>query len=316
MNILIANVGNIRVNEIKCLAEALNKKHNVTIAAMAIGSSSMGQAFSSGNNPVRVSPLLYKEVVKNTHWIAVKDVKELTPSTKTKTGAFDNIAAFEFYTSPADAISIMLGELMLTKRPDLVICGINNGVHFGQDIYSSSNIGMAMEAGFFRVPAVAIGVERQIGGHSEAQLAPAVKFIEKNIEAISKLKLSNHTFLNINIPPVEKYTDFAGVKITRMGKLAQLSEYDERTDVKGNKYYWAKDTTRSNADLGDESGRTWFDKGYISITPLSYDATDYKSVEDWNNGIIKKMKQELDTKETWDFTKSFKPKEEKEEEEQ
>ena len=294
MNILIANVGNIRVNEIKCLAEVLNKKHNVTIAAMAVGSSTMGQAFSGGSNPVRVSPLLYKEVVKNTFWVAVKDVKELSMN-KSKLGAFDNIAAYEFYTNPADAISIMLGELMLTKRPDLVICGINNGVHFGQDIYSSSNIGMAMEAGFFRIPAIAIGVERQVGGHSEEQLAPAVKFIEKNIAAIAKLKLSTHTFLNINIPLVEKCADFKGVKVTRMGKLSQLSEYEEKTDVRGNKYYWAKNTVRENTDKDDESARAWYDKRYITITPISYDATDYKSVEDWNNGIIKKLKQESET---------------------
>jgi 5'-nucleotidase len=266
MNILIANVGSIRSNEVRTLALALNKKHTVTIACMAVDSSFKGQAFSAGDIPVRMNQLNYKDVVKNHH--AGKAAKNLD--------AYNNIAAYEFYGTPAEAVSIMLGEVM-KNRPDLIVCGINNGVHMGQDIYCSSNIGMAMEGVFFRIPSIAVGIERRPGGHSEEECQNAVKFIEKNIAKIAAMQLPQHTFLNINIPSVEKYEDIKGIAATVMGKLTIIGEFIEKTDPKGKKYFWAKNVERKSADAQESEGTgiRAFEDGYISITPLSYDATDY-----------------------------------------
>jgi 5'/3'-nucleotidase SurE len=157
----------------------------------------------------------------------------------------------------------------------------------GQDVYSSSSIGMAFEASFFRVPTICVGVENRVGGHSRAELSKAVDFIVKNVEKFARLTLPNHTFLNINIPTVKK---FAGVRVARMGRLVQLSRYIERVDSCGQKYYWADYAERENADTDEQFARTWFDRGYITITPISYDATDYDAVSAWNAGVIKTMR--------------------------
>jgi 5'-nucleotidase len=269
MNILIANVRNIRHNEIKTLAMALNKKHTVTIASMALGSSHKGQSFSLGGNPVRVNTLVYKEVIKNSD---KRGGDAAAVSSK-----FDGITAYEFFGAPADAVSIMLGEIMAHNRPDIVICGINNNIHMGQDIYCSSNIGMAMESTFFGVPAISVGIERQVGGHSEIGCANAVRFIEKNIESIAKMKLPKHTFLNINIPTVEEYADLRGVKVTRLSWLNLINEFVECTDPKGAKYYWSKNVER-RGESPDGTGIHAFERGYVSVTPISYDATDYEEL--------------------------------------
>jgi len=259
VNILIANVGNIRVNEIKSLAEALNKKNKVTVLSMVSDSSHRGQAFSFRDVPVRVNPLLYK----------------------------NEIPAYEFHNNPADAMSVMLCEIMAHKKPDLIICGINNAVHMGQDIYCSSNIGMAMEACFFGIPTIAIGVEHRIGGHTEVELKNVITFIEKNLEKFQSMELPKHTFLNINIPDVKKYEQLKGVKVASMSKMTQLSTYIEKTDANGSKYYWADNVKRVNVDADEKFARTWFDRGYITIVPLNYDATDYTAVQHWNNKVLK-----------------------------
>jgi len=288
MNILIANVGNVRMNEIKALAQALNKKHKVTIACMAMDCSYRGLAFTFQDAPARVSPLLYKEIIKNSNWIGAMDAGKVRETGKAKLAAFDDIAAYEFYSNPADAVSIMMSEIMISEKPDLVICGINNGLHMGQDVYSAGNVGLAMEGVFFRTPSIAVAVEWKNGGHSEEELENAVTFIEKNVEKFASFKLP-YTFLNINIPTVKKYKDFKGVKVSRMGRMTQLSEYEEKEDVKGNKYYWAKKVDRVNADR-EEWARTWFDKGYITVVPVNYDATDYMAVAQWEKSIIKQMR--------------------------
>jgi len=265
MKILIANVGNIRRNEIKALALALNKKHKVTICSMAVESSFKGQAFSYCGSPVRMNPVLYKNVIKN---------MSQTEDTK----AFDGINAYEFYGTPADAVSIMLGEIMAHDRPDLVIAGIGNGVHMGQDIFCSSNIGMALEAAYFSIPSISLAIPYKPGGHTEAECETAVKFIERNLAALTTVGLPKNTFLNINVPDVP-YEKLKGTKITRLGWVSPvISEFEERADHKSQKYYWAKNVTR--AGEGSEGTDTHaFDNGFVSITPINYDPTDYDELE-------------------------------------
>jgi 5'-nucleotidase len=291
MNILLANVGRVRTNEIKVLAGALNKNHNVTVACMAADSSHRGLAFSFQEMPIRVGPLTYKEIIKNSSWVAYKDPDTVKSEKPDKPQLFDGIAAYEFFSNPADAVSIMLAEIMAHNKPDLVICGINNGHHMGQDIYHSSNVAMAMEASFFKVPSVAVGIEWQAGGHRESQLENAVKFIEKNAENFAKVKLPPYTFLNINIPTVDRYKQFKGVKISRMGSLNLLGEFEEKTDPKGVKYYWAKRQERADADE-KEWARTWFDKGFITVVPINYDATDYDAVKNWEKGVLAQIRRQ------------------------
>ena len=256
MNILIANVGNVRSNELKTLALALNRKHRVTVACMAIDSSNKGQAFSYCGTPVRVNQLVFHE-----------------GKTKAK-----RIMGYEFYSTPADAVSIMLGEIMKHNRPDIVICGINNGIHMGQDIYYSSNVGMAMESVYFGVPSIAVGIARRPGGHSAKECAVAVKFVTKNIEKLAKLELPKHTFLNINIPTVDKYEDLKGVEITRLGWVNLINEFEKKTDHKGDDYYWAKNVQRKSQSPEGTSIYA-YEQGFVSITPIDYNATSHEELK-------------------------------------
>ena len=269
MNILIANYRTIRSAEVTLLAAALAKKHKVTIACMATESSYRGLAFQHTNDPTRVSQVYGDK-------IAVFDDSDVS---KLK------CPGYEFYSNPADMISIMLGEIMrhATKpqahRPDLVICGIGNGVNLGPDIYSSSMIGMAFESTFFGVPAIVVSTEHNAGGNSPRHIKPVVQFIEKQLEKLAAIKLPPQTFLNINLPRVESYKEFKGIKTTRMGKMDMKLEYTEKTDPKGHKYFWAKRATRDNdAECGNDD-RTWHDKGYVTVTPINYDATDRDAIK-------------------------------------
>jgi len=298
MHILIANVRNIRTNEIKVLAEALNKNHKITIISHMANKSNRGLAFSFRDEPIRVNPVYYKDVLNNTSWVnSTEPITAINASTTAKksnaktNSAFDGISAYEFAGDPADSISIMLGEILAHKRPDLVICGINNGRTMGQDIYCSSNVGMAMEATFFGIPTIAIGIDRKAGGHKEAEVKPVAEFIAKNVEKFASLKLPPHTFLNISMPSVANYKEYKGVKVARMGTMSKLSTYVEKVDPNGGKYYWANNTERKNADADMSLAPTWYEKGYITIVPLNYDATDHVAVREWDKRIGEDVKE-------------------------
>jgi 5'-nucleotidase len=277
------------VNEIKVLAEALNKNHRVTIACLSIDGSYRGLAFSYSHKPVRVNTLLYKDVVRNTELTKQSDLETLAHLDAPKSDRFDDIDAYEFYGYPADAVSIMLTNILAHRKPDLVICGIHNGIHIGQDVFCSSNIAMAMEASFFGVPAIAVGTTFTPGGHSRKDLVHIASFIEKNVETFAKMKLPEHTFLDVLVPIVENYSDFKGVKITELGWMKHFESYIEKTDSAGEKYYWA-DRFERVGESGENAAWTWFKKGFISVTPVNYDATCHESLSKWNQNIEKELK--------------------------
>jgi len=268
MNILIANVGGLRRVEVRELVDALKSRHKLVVVGMAKDSSFRGQAFNYDNLPTR--------------------------GNRSDAYDADHIASYEFFSNPADAVSIMLGSILRHQPPDIVICGISNGTHMGQDIYCSSNIGMAKEAAMFGIPTIAIATDRIIGGHSAKTIRSAIGFLTGAIDGFSKLKMPKRTFININIPNPNDFGKFEGVKVTRQGCLTSLSSFTEKQDHNDETYYWANFVPRVNKEPQDEnSDKTWFDRGYISVTPVNYDATDHSAIACWGQ-TIKTMTDDLD----------------------
>jgi 5'-nucleotidase len=262
VNILIANVSGINSNEIRVLAEILSQNHKITISCMAIPSHQKGNAFSYGGFPVKF---------KKTDYIVNGE----------------DVDCYEFFGTPADMISIMLGNIMEHRKPDIVVCGINNGLTIGTDSFCSSNIGMAMESMFARVPVVAVAVPIKLGGHSRDELLPPAQFIAKNIVKILEMRLPADTFLNVSCPVVSQYSDYQGVAIGSMDNLTKLTNYEEKVDSNGNTYYWTKYAQRDSADdLGKSptSALSYFSKNYITVAPLTYDNTDYFAISRLREG--------------------------------
>ncbi|MCL2756199.1 MAG: hypothetical protein FWE45_04090 [Firmicutes bacterium] len=277
MNILIATANNKSRNSVGMLARALSKKHKVTVASMSSDSGHRAQAFSFVNAPTRVNKITTvsapaKKSAKN------KEETSLVAN-------MDGIAIYEFYSNPADAMSIMLGEIMLNRPPDLVICGISNGTNLGPDIYSSSHVGMAMEAVYFGKKAIVVATEFEMGDNSPETLKPVIQFVEKNIEKFAKLDLGPQTFLNMNLPKVDDYKDFKGVKFTQMGKTNTKYIFEPGVDPKGGKYFWARRAEREASGDDDDMGA--YNAGYISVTPISYDSTEFDMID----GLGKALKK-------------------------
>lgn len=254
MNILIANVRHLECPELRVLAGELAKSHRVTVCSLATASRQKGNAFSYSGFPTKFKQITSYQINQ------------------------EKIPAYKFNGTPADMMSIMLGSIMKHKKPNLVICGINNGVTLGTDVFCSSNIGMAMQATFANVPCITVGVPMKVGGHSAAELQPVAEFISKNVEKFAKLKLPTDTFLNISLPLVKKYADYQGIGISSMDNLTKMTRYLEKVDCKGNKYYWTQMVERESdpeTPVAPTAGMSYFKKNYIIMSPLTYDSTDY-----------------------------------------
>ena len=171
--------------------------------------------------------------------------------------------------TPVDCVKLALTGL-LPMRPDLVISGINKGPNLGDDIIYSGTVSAAIEAALLGIPAIAVSLVT----FKDFDFRAAAEFTATLVERIAQGGIAPKTLLNVNVPPVAK-SDLKGWRATRMGKRHYSENIVERIDPRGGKYYWI-----GGDDLGfaDEQGTDCktVSEGYISVTPLQVDLTDYQ----------------------------------------
>jgi 5'-nucleotidase len=180
--------------------------------------------------------------------------------------------------TPTDCVNLGIHGL-LESRPDLVVSGINRGANLGEDITYSGTVSAAMEALLMGVPAFAIS---QAGpAVLQEDFISAARFAVKLAGMVTTHGLPVDTFLNVNVPEIPA----RGVKMTRQGKRRYEDLVVEKTDPRGRKYYWIGGGN-SEFEKIDGSDFQAIDTGYISVTPLHVDLTNYRSFDalaEWNS---------------------------------
>jgi len=180
---------------------------------------------------------------------------------------FGSTATLVVDGSPAD--STRLGLKVFNVDFDLVVSGINYGQNIASDILYSGTVAAALEAKILGVDAIAISAHN-------TQLPYLYDETIKLMDEIIEAKLyEGPGILNVNFPR-DTFARPKGVKITRVGKRLQHAEFvkSEKPDI-----YHIKSSIISYQEHVD-SDVVAFDEGYVSITPLTLDRTDYKRIKE------------------------------------
>jgi 5'-nucleotidase len=171
--------------------------------------------------------------------------------------------------TPVDCVKLALTGL-LPVRPDLVVSGINKGPNLGDDIIYSGTVSAAIEGALLGIPAIAVSLVT----FKDFDFRAAADFTTTLVERIAERGIPPKTLLNVNVPPVPK-EELKGWQVTRMGKRHYSETIVERIDPRGGKYYWigGDDLGFANEDGTDCNA---VQEGFVSVTPLQVDLTDYK----------------------------------------
>jgi 5'-nucleotidase len=86
------------------------------------------------------------------------------------------------------------------------------------------------------------------------------------------------TLLNVNVPAIPK-EQIKGVKITRQGTSKFKEVFLKRIDPLGRTYYWL-DGQDIYIDKDEDVDDVALKNGFVSITPITYDLTNYKYREE------------------------------------
>lgn len=176
---------------------------------------------------------------------------------------------------PADCVKLAIQGNIIPK-PDLVISGINNGPNLGTDVFYSGTVSAAMEGVLLGIPAIAVS----LAGFSANDYHPGAAFIAKFLREHKEKILQQGGLININIPALPE-EEWKGVKITKLGKAVYENVFELRKAPFGREYYWQAGNVAPEAD--QETDLYAVREGYVSITPMHSDLTDYAKLKEFKN---------------------------------
>ena len=169
------------------------------------------------------------------------------------------ITAWAVDSTPADCVRFAV--LGLEMQFDLVISGVNRGLNIGSDAMYSGTVGATCEAVNLGIQAIALSTPPKYYDHATDHLDRIFDYVKE------RELLSLNDIYNINIP-----ADPGEIRITRQGGP-----------------YYSDDFPYIGDDLYRPTGKPiWEDRqddtldtdatmhGYITITPLTIDKTNYE----------------------------------------
>ena len=175
--------------------------------------------------------------------------------------------------TPADCVKLAIAVL-LDKPPRIVVSGVNLGGNLGVCALYSGTVSAATEAMIMGVPSIAISLDT----YENPDFNPAAKFSRRLIKKVLEKGLPSGVVLNVNVPPVPE-NEIAGVAITRQGKSRVVESFDQRVDPRNNTYYWMAGKMRFD-EADDKADCFQVSKNYISVTPIHFDLTSHKTIDE------------------------------------
>lgn len=176
--------------------------------------------------------------------------------------------------TPTDCVILAVNEL-LPRRPDVCVSGVNHGSNMGEDVLYSGTVAAAMEATVIGIPAVAFS---WCGGFPE-ELEGCEELVASVLKGIlSRGDFPEDTLFNVNLPAIPP-SEVKGIRITSLGRRRYADSITRANDPSGKEYYWiggGEVTWRGSEDSDFQA----IDNGYVSVTPLHLDLTNYRLLED------------------------------------
>lgn len=249
MRLLLVNDDGIDAIGIQALAKEFEKDHEVIIVAPE------GQRSAASHSITLSKPIIVKKV----------DI----PDIKSK--------AYSISGSPADCVRVALDKLV--KGPvDAVLSGINLGLNIGTDVLYSGTVSAAIEGNLYKIPSMAFSCEL---GKEPNCFETAAKHAKNIFEKVKEDLIKNNIVINVNFP-CRKEEDIKGIKVCKIGGIVYDYYFVENRN--GEDEITLAIEGRHNEEREEETDRFYLKEGYITVTPLHYDLTNYglmEQVKDW-----------------------------------
>lgn len=247
-NILITNDDGIFAPGIRTLIEVMKDLGNVVIVAPDKPMSGTGHAITV-RNPLRLHLIREEE----------------------------GYIEYSCNGTPVDCVK--LGEqVVLRKRPDLMVSGINHGSNASINIVYSGTMAAVLESAIGGTPSVGFSL---LDYSHHADFSACKPFVRLIAEQVLLNSLPDGVCLNVNIPSVTE-SEIRGFKICRQGRSRWIEEFDTRTDPHQRDYYWLTGYFEKLED-NEDTDQWALDHNFVSVVPVHFDLTAHYAMATLQN---------------------------------
>ena len=263
-NILVVNDDGIDAIGLHKLAEALSEIGTVYICAPHVQQSASGHG-------ITINKLVYYDEISFT-------------------GA---ARALSMEGSPADCVKIGLQIYHdLGIEMDMVFSGFNHGMNLGTDTVYSGTVAAAVEGALCGLPSAALSICSNNSAHRTPENFEAGMALAKKLATSEMFNRPNepslwsapfgidfihagHVIISANIPDLPA-DEIKGTKVCPLSYRAYDEWFNQGTDAEGRVgYHYSGKPHIIGTASPDESDIIASSEGYITLTPLKFDLTDY-----------------------------------------
>lgn len=245
MRILLSNDDGIEAQGLEALIKMLGKEHELVVSAPMYQQSGMAHALTVGT-PMEVK-----------HNERLEDMYGIT--------------ALAVDGTPTDCVKLYLEAIAGDRQLDLVVSGINHGANLATDVLYSGTVGAAMEGYLHDISSVALSLDVD----SKLSYIEAAQIFATDLEKLMAVH-EKPFFYNINFPKKLKGNRPQYV-FGRQGKRDYLNAFQR--EEKGGHVFYTMSGEIYDSDKGSATDIFATEAGYISVTPLITDITDYMALD-------------------------------------
>ncbi len=173
----------------------------------------------------------------------------------------DKITGYSLSGTPADCVKYAITHC--NENFDVVCAGINHGGNLGTAVHYSGTVSACLEGNILGYKSIAFSCPHYKRGDFEAVAEVCGDVLERYYGMLDS------TFtLNVNVPPIKLGEKVVGEKVTPLGERRYSDDYEF---VKENVFVVTGDPIP--VDNPEDCDVVWFDKNYVSITPVLLDRT-------------------------------------------
>lgn len=169
--------------------------------------------------------------------------------------------AWRITGTPTDSIKLAL-SVLLEKKPDLILSGINKGSNAGLNVLYSGTVACVIEGVLRGIPGIAFSCFDL----KEPSYEITENYIPLIVDHFLKNTPPKGTLINVTFPP--KKLKIKGLKMTKHGQSRWMETPDERLHPEGHYYYWLGGKLQNSNDDEEDSDTYLLNQGYITLAPI------------------------------------------------
>lgn len=182
-----------------------------------------------------------------------------------------NVTIYKCTGTPVDCVKLAINEVV-SRKPDLLVSGINHGTNAAICIHYSGTMGAALEGCIFQVPSFGVSLTSH---DPDADFTASCRYARLVARQLLKEGLPSGTYLNLNVPDG---TEVKGLKVCKQAEGKWIKEYMQVKSPSGKERFWLTGEFREYHPEAADTDIYALNHGYASLVPCTIDVTDYASL--------------------------------------